>query len=47
MGYMPFLVRERPMDMRLAAAAMIAAMGIVLYHLIRSLREQKELKVES
>ncbi|MCL2810750.1 MAG: hypothetical protein FWD25_02550 [Clostridia bacterium] len=47
MGYMPFLARERPMDMRLAAAMMIAAMGIVLYHLIRSLREQKELKMES
>jgi len=47
MAYMPFLARERPVDMRLAAAMMIAAMGVVLYYLIRSLREKEELKMES
>ena len=39
MSYMPFLARERPVDMRIAAAMMVAAMGVVLYHLIQSLRE--------
>ncbi|MCL2544712.1 MAG: hypothetical protein FWE77_02205 [Clostridia bacterium] len=42
MAYMPFLARERPVDMRLAAAMMVAAMGIVLYHLMRGLREPEE-----
>jgi len=46
-GYMPFLARERPVDMRIAAAMMVAATGLVLYDLISELRgSEKELKVE-
>ncbi|MDR3050790.1 MAG: hypothetical protein LBU67_03610 [Oscillospiraceae bacterium] len=37
-GYMPFLARERPLDMRIAAAMMIAAMGVVLWDIIRDMR---------
>ncbi len=37
-SYMPFIARERPMDMRIAAAMMMAAMGVVLWDLIRAMR---------
>jgi hypothetical protein len=37
-SYMPFLARERPIDMRLAAAMMIAATGVVLADIVRELR---------
>jgi Gpi18-like mannosyltransferase len=37
-SYMPFLARERPVDMRIAAAMMVAAMGIVLTDIVRELR---------
>ena len=37
-SYMPFLARERPVDLRIAAAMMIAAMGVVLADIVRELR---------
>ncbi len=40
-SYMPFLARERPLDMRMAAAMMIAAMGVVLADIVRELRAAK------
>lgn len=37
-SYMPFLARERPVDMRVAAAIMVAATGLVLADVIKELR---------
>jgi len=49
-SYMPFLARERPVDLRIAAAIMVAATGLVLADVIREMRalraESEALKVE-
>jgi Gpi18-like mannosyltransferase len=37
-SYMPFLARERPVDMRIAAAMIIAAMVVVLMDLVKEMR---------
>jgi hypothetical protein len=37
-AYMPFLASEQPLDLRIAALMMIAAMLVVLWDLARSLR---------
>jgi Gpi18-like mannosyltransferase len=37
-SYMPFLARERPVDMRFAAAMMIVAMGVVLRDIVLEMR---------
>lgn len=36
-GFMPFLMREAPVDMRIAALMMVTAMGVVLLDLFRTL----------
>ena len=40
-SYMPFLVRERTIDMRVAALMMAAAMGVVLWDIVRTVREAR------
>ncbi len=42
-SYMPFIARERPLDMRIAAVMMMAAMGVVLWDMIRAMRAGRAL----
>ncbi len=41
MSYLPFLARERPLDLRIAATIMVAATGLVLYDVMHELRTAK------